>query len=198
MGGRHADRLWMAAGFAVIVLMSVAAWFLLISPQYTEASDLREQTDTSLSQATVLRKRIVALKKEKANLPKLKAALQTYQDALPSDAGTSAFLRQLQQSGTDLGVVVGGMTVGSPAESKDSTGVLELPIQLTVTGEPAALGDFLEQLQGGGQKRAVLISSATWTAATNADDLSTTSISLQLKAFVAPPVAAGAPDVTTD
>ncbi|WP_306212212.1 type IV pilus inner membrane component PilO [Actinoplanes sp. RD1] len=198
MGGRHADRLWMAAGFVTIVLMSVAAWFLLISPQYTEANDLQEQTDTSLSQATVLRKRIVALKKEKANLAELKAALKTYQEALPSDAGTSAFLRQLQQSGTDLGVEVGGMTVGSPAESKDSTGVLELPIQLTVTGKPAALGDFLEQLQGGGQKRAVLLNSATWTASMDADDPAKTSISLQLKAFVAPPVAADAPQVTTD
>ncbi|WP_305789608.1 type 4a pilus biogenesis protein PilO [Symbioplanes lichenis] len=198
MGGRHADRLWMAAGFVVIVLMSVAAWFLLISPQYAEASDLRAQTDTSLSQATVLRKRIVALKKEKTNLTKLKATLQTYQDALPADAGTSAFLRQLQQSGTDLGVVVSGLTVGIPANSKEASGVVALPIQLTVTGKPAALGQFLEQLQGGGQKRAVLIDSATWTAAPDSDKPEGTSISLQLKAFVAPPVAAGAPQVITD
>jgi Tfp pilus assembly protein PilO len=205
MGARHADRLWMIAGGVVIVVMAAVAWFLLISPQYAEASDLRSQTDTARSQASQLRKRIVALQKDKSNLTKLKATLSTYQDALPSDSGVPAFLRQLQAAGNDLGVSVSGVTVGSPTDSTATTGVKELPIQLTVTGSVQELNDFLQQLQGGGQKRAVLITSATWGSAASAvtadggtDTTVKQSVDLQLKAFVAPPVGADAPTVTTD
>ncbi|GAA2572127.1 hypothetical protein GCM10010435_53360 [Winogradskya consettensis] len=204
MGARHADRLWMIAGAVVIVVMAVVAWFLLISPQYAEAGDLRSQTDTARSQASQLRKRIVALQKDKANLAKLKATLSTYQDALPSDSGVPAFLRQLQAAGVDIGVSVSGITVGAPADSTATSGVKELPIQLTVTGTAAELNSFLDQLQGGGQKRAVLITTATWSSTQSEDSTDGTesapqqSVDLQLKAFVAPPVGADAPTVTTD
>jgi Tfp pilus assembly protein PilO len=201
MGGLRADRLWMIAGVVAIAIMSAVTWFFLVSPQYAEASDLRSQTDTAVSQASTLRKRIVELKKEKASLKKLQATLATYEDALPADSGVPAFLRQLQASGTDLGVSVSGVTVGSPTNSAATTGVKELPIQLTVTGAPAGLSDFLDQLQGGGQKRAVLIDSAVWGPApdsTENDKTTKLSVVLQLKAFVAPKVASGAPAVTTD
>ncbi|WP_067496497.1 type 4a pilus biogenesis protein PilO [Actinoplanes sp. TFC3] len=201
MGGLRADRLWIIAGVVAIAVMCVATWFLLINPQYAEASELRSQTDSAVSQASTLRKRIVALKKEKANLKQLQSTLATYQDALPADSGIPAFLRQLQAAGNDLGVAVGGVTVGAPSTSTVVSGVKELPIQLTVTGSADGLNDFLEQLQGGGQKRAVLIGSAVWSdspdAAADAAS-SDLSIVLQLKAFVAPQLATGAPAVTTD
>ncbi|MFI5936734.1 type 4a pilus biogenesis protein PilO [Actinoplanes sp. NPDC051494] len=194
MGARHADRLWMLGGVIAIAVMSVIAYFLLISPQYAEADGLRAQTDDARSQASTIRSRIVGLKKDKANLKKLKATLATYQDALPSDSGVPAFLRQLQAAGTDIGVSVGGITVGAPAGTA-ATGVKQLPIQLTVTGSPEELNEFLEQLQGGGQKRAVLIETASWAAGETDQELS---VVLQLNAFVAPPAAANAPAVTTD
>ncbi|AGL14718.1 type 4a pilus biogenesis protein PilO [Actinoplanes sp. N902-109] len=201
MGGLRADRLWMLGGVVAIAVMAVITWFFLVSPQYAEAGDLRSQTDTAVSQASNLRKRIVELKKDKANLKKLQATLSSYQDALPADAGTSAFLRQLQDAGTDLGVSVSGITQGAPSDSTEIVGVKSIPIQLTVTGTAGELSDFLQQLQGGGQKRAVLIESATWGIApdsSTADAAPDLSVILQLKAFVAPQVSAGAPAVTTD
>lgn len=202
MGARHADRLWMIAGAAVIALLVVVSWFLLINPQKTEAADLKAQTDTAQIQAVDLRKRIATLKKQKSNLARLKATLAGYQDALPADSGVPAFLRQLQASGTELDVDVSGITVSAPTEVENLAGVWALPIQLTAVGTADDLGAFLDQLQGADQKRAVLIESANLTNAqdieADADGPTRMSVSLTVKAFVAPPVGSGAPTVTTD
>jgi type IV pilus assembly protein PilO len=195
MGTRHADRLWLIAGAAVIALLSLVTWFFLVSPAYTEAEDLRGQTDTTRSQATELRKRTATLEKEKADLPSLEATLASYQDALPSDSGVPAFLRQLQNSGLSVGVDVSGVLVSNPIPQSESPGVWALPIQLTAVGTASELGKFLDLLQGADQKRAVLIESAAF----NTDETSgALSLSLSVKAFVAPAIGVGAPVVTTD
>ena len=202
MGARHADRLWMVAGAAVVLLLAVVSWFLLINPQKTEAADFRDQTETARAQAVDMRKRIVTLKKQKANLAKLKATLAGYQDALPADSGVPAFLRQLQAAGTDLNVDVSGVTVSTPAEVENLPGVWALPIQLTAEGSAENLSTFMQELQGTGQKRAVLIESANLTSAqvdeSSTDKADKMSVSLAVKAFVAPPVGSGAPTVTKD
>ena len=202
MGARHADRLWMFAGAAVVAVLAAVSWFLLISPEKTETADLTAQADTARTQAADIRKRIVTLKKEKSNLTRLKATLAGYQDALPSDSGVPAFLRQLQASGTELDVDVSGVTVSTPSEVENLPGVWALPIQLTAEGSAENLGTFLQELQGADQKRAVLVESANLTSAqddgSDADSSPKMSVSLAVRAFVAPPVGSGAPTVTTD
>jgi type IV pilus assembly protein PilO len=151
---------------------------------------------TAASQAADLRKRIVKLEADQSKLGTLKDTLATRQDALPSDSGVPAFLRQLQASAAKVGVDVSGVTVGNPGQEKAVNGVWSLPIQLTADGSAAELGDFLNQLQGESQKRAVLIETASLTAPGDAGD--DQALSLSVKAFVAPPAGAGAPVVTTD
>jgi Tfp pilus assembly protein PilO len=196
MRARHADRLWMAAGIVVVALLSVVTYFLVVKPQFDEATALSEQTTTAELQAADLRKRIVKLAADKSKLSALKTALAARQDALPADSGVPAFLRQLQASGSKVGVDVSGLTVGTPVPEKAVSGVWSLPIQLTAAGSPAQLGDFLNQLQGANQKRAVLIESAALSTQGDAGKVET--LNLTVKAFVAPPVGAGAPVVTTD
>jgi len=58
----------------------------------------------------------------------------------------------------------------------------------------ASLGSFLDRLQSSGQKRAVLVENVTLEGAEGKE----LSLNLSVKAFVAPPVGAGAPTVTTD
>ena len=151
MGARHADRLWMIAGAAVIAVLALVSWFLLISPEKTDTADLRAQTETARTQAVDIRKRIATLKKQSTNLGKLKATLAGYQDALPADSGVPAFLRQLQAAGTDLDVDVSGITVSSPSQLPGLPGVWALPIQLTAQGPAENLGTFLDELQGARQ-----------------------------------------------
>ena len=192
MGARYADRLWMFAGAAVIVALTVVGYFFVIGPKYAEADDVRGQAETIETQMVVLRKRIAELEKQKSSLAKYRAALKANQRALPSDPGLPDFLRQLQSSGDDVGVDVSGVTVSGAEQVGGSADLWALPITLTATGDADELGDFLEELQST-QPRAVLVESANLTSSGDAG----TSISLSLKAFVAPPAGAGAPAITT-
>jgi Tfp pilus assembly protein PilO len=200
MGARHADRLWMIAGVAVIALLGFITWLLLVSPQLTETADFKEQAGTARTQAAELRTRTAQLQADQARIVQLTKERDAHAAALPSDAAVPAFLRQLQVSGTAVGVDVSGVTVGNPAQVENVTGVWALPIQLTAEGTAAQLGGFLDQLQGAGQKRAVLIEAAS--LGSGSGDVSGAaaqlSLSLTVKAFVAPPAGAGAPTVTAD
>ena len=144
-------------------------WFFAVSPQHTEAAALRgSRPQAAHDQADDLRARIVKLTADKANLPTLKQDLERQQAALPADSGVPAFLRQLQATGTEVGVNISGITVGDPAPVETTPGVWALPIQLTAEGSPAQLDGFLKQLQGAGQKRAVLIEAANLTSESDA------------------------------
>jgi type IV pilus assembly protein PilO len=200
MGARQVNQLWMLAGVAAVALLGIVTWFFAVSPQRTDAAALEAQTAVSHDKANVLRTRTVKLKAEKANLPTLRAELAARQAALPANSGVPAFLRQLQATGTSVGVDISGITVDDPAPKEGSAGVWELPIQLTAQGTVAQLDGFLKQLQGAGQKRAVLIEGGNLTteadAATGA--AGATSLNLTVKAFVAPPLGAGTPSITTN
>jgi Tfp pilus assembly protein PilO len=200
MRTRHADRLWVIAGAAVIGLLSVITWLLLVSPQRSEAAELRQQTDTAVAQAGQLRTRTAKLAAAQSRIGELTQTRENRALALPSDSGVPAFLRQLQASGTAVGVNVKAVNVGLPAAEKTAAGVWSLAIQLTADGTAAQLGAFLDQLQDSGQKRAVLIQSANLGGGDGGSGGTATSMSLDLavKAFVAPPAGAGTPTVTAD
>jgi Tfp pilus assembly protein PilO len=199
MNARHADRLWIIGGLAVVLLLAIGSWFLLISPKFAEADEVRGQTGDTQTQLVLLRKRIAELKNEQAQLPQLTAALADSRRALPADSGVPAFLRQLQASGDRANVKVTGVTVSDPAQQDKLPAVWALPITLTAQGSADNLGRFLTELQNG-QSRAVLIETANLspqTTTTSADASGgTVTVSLSLKAFVAPPAGVGAPAVT--
>jgi Tfp pilus assembly protein PilO len=193
MSARHLNQLWMVAGLAAIALLGVLTWSFAVSPQRSDTAALEEQTQAAHDQADVLRARIVKLTADKANLPNLKDELAIRQAALPANSGVPAFLRQLQATGTKVGADITGITVGDPAPVDTSPGVWTLPIQLTAKGTTAQLDGYLKQLQGTGQKRAVLIEVANLASEGESGD---TSLNLTVKAFVAPP--AGTTSITTN
>jgi Tfp pilus assembly protein PilO len=203
MGTRYADRLWKIGGLVVVVVLLVGSWFLLISPKFAEADEVRAQTADTQTQLITLRKRISELKQQQANLTVMQAELRKKQKALPSDSGVPAFLRQLQASGEALNVNVTGVAVSAPVQQTNLPTVWALPITLTADGSADDLSKFLQGLQSSAQSRAVLIESAsltpqaTGTAVEGAPNAGTTSVNLTLKAFVAPPAGAGTPTITT-
>ncbi len=193
MTARYANRLWILAGVIAAAVLVLLTWAFAVSPQQSDATALEEQTQASHDQAHDLRARIAKLEKDKANLPALKKGLAVQQDALPSTSGVPAFLRQLQATGTKVGADISGIAVGDPAAVESTPGVWTLPIQLTAEGTPAQLNGFLTQLQDKGQERAILIETANLSADGASQDAS---LSLAVKAFVAPPI--GTTAVSTD
>jgi Tfp pilus assembly protein PilO len=193
MRTRHADRLWIIGGAAGALLLFALSWFLAISPTNADADNLREQTAINETHLTSLRHRLADLKQQEQNLPTYRAALKTNQDALPKDSGVPDFLRKLQESGDAVRVTVSAVSVGTPVQNTTVPTVFDLPITVAAEGGPGDLGLFLDRLQRV-QPRAVLIESANMTAS---DTAGRTSISIMLKAFVAPGQPALAPTVTT-
>lgn len=192
MRTRHADRLWIIGGVVGALLLVTLSWFLAISPTNADADNLREQTATTETQLSVLRTRLADLKQQEQNLPTYRATLKTHQDALPKDSGVPDFLRKLQESGDAVRVTVSAVSVGTPVPNTAVPAVFDLPISVTAEGDPGDLGLFLDRLQRV-QPRVVLIESANMTAS---DTAGRTSISITLKAFVAPGQPAVTPTVT--
>ena len=157
---RHADRIWLVAGAAVIALLALACWFLLIHPKNVERHDVERQSEDTQAQVMVLRARINELKQQQANLTTLQAALTKKQTALPSSSGVPAFLNQLQRAGSDADVAVTAITIGAATPLTDPAAVWALPITLTADGNLANLERFLIALQTG-QARALLIENAS-------------------------------------
>lgn len=200
MSGRHADRLWIFCGAALILVLAMLSWFLVINPKYAEADQVRSTAADTELKILSLKKRIGELERQKADLPQFKRALARNRNALPADSGVPDFLRQLQSSGDALDVTVGGINLSQPVLVDGSTTVYCLPMTLTAQGTAGSLASFLRGLQAT-QPRAVLIESANLTpaggaGATGRNASAEVSVSLSLKAFVAVPAGAGAPIVT--
>jgi hypothetical protein len=50
MSGMKGDRVWLAGGAVAGVLISALAWFMVVSPELSNASSLDEQTVASQTQ----------------------------------------------------------------------------------------------------------------------------------------------------
>lgn len=108
-------RAWIAGAVVVWLLMSVAAWFLLISPKRAEAADLREQTAQVDAQNLQTEARIETLKKQAAEMPKLQAERDVLRTALPKDDELAALTRRINGMSTATGMTLDSITPGSPA-----------------------------------------------------------------------------------
>ncbi|GAB1689611.1 type 4a pilus biogenesis protein PilO [Krasilnikovia sp. M28-CT-15] len=179
MNARHIDRIWLLGGLVVIMLLIVASWFLVISPRYADAENLRAEAEKAQTDIVLYRKQNAKLEAEKAKLPEYRAVLASHQAALPSDTGMPDFLRELQSSGDTMNVTVSGLTA---ADSPDSTGNIKtLDLTLTADGTAKDLSTFLKRLQES-QPRAFLLDSANLSAAN--DNTQNMTLNLTLKAFV--------------
>ena len=189
---RHADRIWMLGGIVAAALLLALGWFLAIEPQNSEASQSRAEQESAQTRLISLRRRLTELEQQKARLPQFEATLRAYRAALPTGSGLPDFLRQLQESGDQVGVSVSGLTVTRP-EAGDNPSVYALPITVTADGNGSNLDRFLHQLQQV-QPRAVLIQSANVASAGKGSKRM--SLTLSLKAFVATAVGVPAPTTT--
>jgi Tfp pilus assembly protein PilO len=195
MGARHADRIWMIGGVVAAALLLAMGWFLAISPKNAEAQDLGVRQQDTEDRMVLLRKRLNDLEDQNTKLEQYKAAFQRNRAALPVDSGVPDFLRQLQDSGELVGVTVSGVTVNAPVRVGTQS-VYQLPITVTADGTANDLGRFLDQLQQV-QPRAVLIESANMASNGQDTTVEKATMTLAMKAFVAPDAGQPAPAVTT-
>lgn len=188
MGARNSDRIWLVGGLLTIVTLVVASWFLVISPKFAQGDNVRGEVETAQIQLLRLNREVAELAALAKQQRSYEAKLRSSRIALPSGDKMPAFLREVQDSATDVGVAVSGFNVAALAKTTSVPSAFELPITLTATGSAANLSKFFNRLQNV-QSRAVLISSISLapSSATTGAELSA---NISLKAFCLAPVTA--------
>jgi len=200
-----AERMWILGGTVGGLVLVLIGYFLLIGPQRSTTSSVKQQVAAAQAQEQSLATRIAALRNDYKNLPKYEAQLAAAQAALPAGSGVTDLLRELQTIGAATSTTVSSVSIGTPtavapastsASSTTSTttapptaatpsGIYSMTISASVAGSASGLNKFLQQLQEV-QPRAVLITQLTEanTASTSGETDRASTLSLSMLAFM--------------
>ena len=123
----------------VVVIVVLAGWFLLVSPQRSKAADLAVKIDQTQAQVASTQAYVDSPVTHRAvhDLARLRLAL-------PDDPRTSQILRQLSATAGLAGISLDTIT---PSAAIPSSGGEALPISLTVTGHYFNISRFLHLLR---------------------------------------------------
>ncbi|GAA0275781.1 type 4a pilus biogenesis protein PilO [Cryptosporangium japonicum] len=182
-----AYRSWVIGGVAGAVALILLGWLLLIRPQLTEASDLRDRTATAEDGIAGLRKRLAQVRAENANLDNYRSAYATARTALPTSDKMTTFLRDTQSAATLAATSIEGVSVGTPVALADGA-VYGLPITVAAEGSATALDGFLHRMQRV-QPRTVLVKTLSLASAEEDPVMDgRITLTIEMQAFVAPAV----------
>lgn len=203
----QSPRLWILGGGVLCVLVTIIGWFLIISPQLSSASSLRDQRQTQDDSNTVLAVKINAM--QKLDINDLRKQLATARQALPSDSGLPEFTRQLAAEAAasavtvtsiapGLPTIVGGGAPAATAGTPGATGVqpsgagktFAIPVTIVATGSTQRVLSLLQQIQQNGPRRALVTSVSLSPASTGTAKATTlaggATLNVQMQIFVAP------------
>lgn len=106
---------WVAGAVVLALLLSVASWFLLISPVLATAGETRAQAVATQDSNAVLDRRIAKLAEEFDKLETTKGTLAALRQQIPTTAQLATYLRELDAVALALGVTVTSVTPSAPA-----------------------------------------------------------------------------------
>jgi type IV pilus assembly protein PilO len=184
-------RVWSAGAAVAALVMVIAGWFLLISPQRSEAASLREQTVSQQGVNDSMRLKTEQLKAQFASLPERQAQLAEIQQQMPGNAALPSLIRSLSGAADAAGVTLtsiapGAPTALTPAGPTGAAGATTLaggpaaPLQAISTtvvtgGSYAELTLFMQKLQT--MRRAFLVENIGLTAGADVAATTTTTAS---------------------
>ncbi len=198
MNALKSHRVWMAGGTLTALLIAALAWFMVVNPELSNASSLRDQTTAAQDQNLILQSKLHKLQADNTNMDALVASLRQARLALPVDTDLAAFTRQLSGYASDSAVTISGISASQPLSTtsgKAAAGVpgtavspagqlYALPVTVVIKGSAASDLHFLQAVQGT-DKRAALVSSTQLTGDTTKAG-SPMQLTIQLQLFVAP------------
>ncbi|WP_088289302.1 hypothetical protein [Kineosporia sp. A_224] len=166
---------WVAGTTLLCVALLGLSWLLLVSPQRTEAAELRDQNASTQSQNDLLEVKIAQLRAQFAKLPENQAELASILAQMPPDAGMPRLVRDLDTMSESTGVTLSSVTPGpgqtlttgttvpgaaaaAPAATAaataaagttpvDGSTVVAIPVTIAVDGDYFQTVAFLKQLQ---------------------------------------------------
>ena len=198
-------RAWSFGAAVVAVLLVIAAWFVAISPQRSEAADLRDQTTAQQQSNEQLKLKTKQLQAQFASLPERQAQLAEIKQQLPDNPALPALIRDLSSHASTAGVALVSVSPGDPvpatpaAPGAGSTAtarggqLLSIPTEVVASGSYADLTLYLQRLQTQ-MRRAFLIEGIELAPLTDKTTKGPLSMKLTGQIFVldsAAPAAAG-------
>ncbi len=104
---------WVAATVALCLVVTLAAWFLLIAPKRADAAETRVQTAATQAANAQLQLEIAELKAQFAELPQRQAELAAVKQAMPEAAQLPTLVRDLDAKAIAAGVTLMTLTPGT-------------------------------------------------------------------------------------
>jgi Pilus assembly protein, PilO len=136
---RISGRLALLIAVVLVLVVVIAAWFAVLSPQRSKAAAL----DAQIGDANVR----LASTKALLNSPTAQqstAQLAQLRRALPEDAEMSEIIRELSRAAGKTGVRVDSITPSTPVAA---AGAQALPITLAVSGRYFRIANFMHELR---------------------------------------------------
>lgn len=155
-------RAWSFGAAVVAVLLVIAAWFVAISPQRSEAADLRDQTTAQQQSNEQLKLKTKQLQAQFASLPERQAQLAEIKQQLPDNPALPALIRDLSSHASTAGVALVSVSPGDPVPATPATPaapgagstatarggqLLSIPTEVVASGSYADLTLYLQRLQ---------------------------------------------------
>jgi Tfp pilus assembly protein PilO len=176
-------RGWSAGAAALATLLLVASWFLLISPQRSEAASLRDQVTQQETFNDQIKLQTQQLKAQFASLPERQAQLAEIKQQMPENPALPSLVRDLSKYSDQAGVVLSSVAPANPAPlavgaapgavagtitTADSPPIQQIQTNVIVTGSYAELTLYLQKLQSQ-MRRALLVENIQLTKASGED-----------------------------
>jgi Pilus assembly protein, PilO len=128
-------------GVAIAVILAAAGWFLLVSPQRSNAAEL--DVEIAAVEEQINAARVAQLQAD--DLQPIRAAdLFRLSKAMPSDIDISGVLLELSRIAKETGITFKSIVPGATASV---TGFRVQPIELTFEGDFYSLSDFLYRVR---------------------------------------------------
>ena len=106
---------WGAATAAVVVLILVASWMLLISPQRSHTGDLKSQADDVRQQTASLQVQINTLKSKADGVVAQQARIAEIGKEIPDNPALASYVLSLTEAATKSGIDLQSISPATPA-----------------------------------------------------------------------------------
>lgn len=171
-----------------MVVVAVLAFFLVFKPQTDKIAQAREDVQTTQDNVQRLRLELARLQALQQQAPKLREEATKLDAAVPNDPQLAAFILQVQEAANASGIEWLSVSPTPPAASTNpQAAVQEVVVAMNVEGGYFQVQDFLVRLEG--LPRAVKIGNVSLSAQTGEAGSPRLTASLNMKMFVASPVA---------
>ncbi|MFC6238362.1 type IV pilus inner membrane component PilO [Longivirga aurantiaca] len=149
---------WYVGAALASVLVLIAGWFLLVSPQRSSAAEIGTAADDRAAANVVTERQIESLKAQYKNLPELEQQLASIRSRIPSSPNMPSVVRSVSTKAATAGVTLVSLVPSTP-QPLDAGGsgdqadlaapgqVNQYPVSVIVEGRFANVRLFLLSLE---------------------------------------------------